>query len=171
MTSAADGSWEVRSLAPGRHSVVVERDGFKRLVRSGITVTSLEMATVNLTMEIGEVRQTVEVVADADMVDSNSATVSSPKTDCDGRASATLAAATSARARLPRGLCRGCIPHEELLSGAICRLRPKRASFRYSSEERAAKASPIRFIGRNRTWTESGVRPRIDTRAPREVPA
>ncbi len=74
-TAAADGSWAIRSLTAGQHRIEVERDGFKKLVRSGITVTSLEMQTVELVLEIGELRQTVEVTADAEMTDSDSATV------------------------------------------------------------------------------------------------
>lgn len=70
-----DGAWELRSLSPGPYTVTVEKNGFKRLVRGGVNVTSLELATVDTQLELGDVIQTVEVTADAEMVSSASATV------------------------------------------------------------------------------------------------
>ena len=75
LTTGDDGLWEARSLTPGSYRLVFEKEGFKRLVREGVTVTTAEVSTVNAQMEIGEIIQTIAVTADAEMVDSNSATV------------------------------------------------------------------------------------------------
>jgi hypothetical protein len=69
------GDWEARFLSPGIYRLVFESQGFKKLARDGVTVTTSEMATVNVQMEVGAVDQTVEVTANAEMVSSGSATI------------------------------------------------------------------------------------------------
>ncbi|MGH9338839.1 MAG: TonB-dependent receptor domain-containing protein [Acidobacteriota bacterium] len=69
------GNWEARFLSPGPYEVTFEIPGFKKLSRSGITVNSLEMATVDVVLELGEITQVVEVVAGAEIVSSTSSTV------------------------------------------------------------------------------------------------
>ena len=69
------GDWEVRLLTPGAHAVSFEMTGFKKLTQAGVNVTTSEMSTVNVTMQLGELGQTIEVTADAQMVSSKSATV------------------------------------------------------------------------------------------------
>ncbi len=69
------GDWEVRALTAGAYTLAFEMTGFKKLTRSGINVTTSEMVTVNTQMELGELGQTIEVQADAEMVSSTSATV------------------------------------------------------------------------------------------------
>ncbi|RPJ49742.1 MAG: carboxypeptidase regulatory-like domain-containing protein, partial [Acidobacteria bacterium] len=69
------GDWEVRALTAGPYTVSLEMTGFKKFIQSGVNVTTSEMATVNVTMQLGEIGQTVEVTSDAEMVSSTSATV------------------------------------------------------------------------------------------------
>jgi hypothetical protein len=69
------GDWEARFLAPGPYQLVFERTGFKKLTREGVEVSTSEIATVNIQMEVGDVGQSVEVTANAQMVSSSSATV------------------------------------------------------------------------------------------------
>lgn len=68
------GEWEARFLSPGTYRLVFESRGFKKLARDGVTVTTAEMGEVNVQMEVGAVDQTVEVVANAEMLSSTSAT-------------------------------------------------------------------------------------------------
>ena len=49
----AVGRWEARLLSPGTHQLTVEREGFKRLIRAGITVTTAEMANIETQLEVG----------------------------------------------------------------------------------------------------------------------
>jgi Carboxypeptidase regulatory-like domain len=69
------GGWESRFLSPGIYRLVFESQGFKRLARDGVAVTTAEMVTVNVQLEVGAVDQTVEVTANAEMVSSGSATM------------------------------------------------------------------------------------------------
>lgn len=69
------GNWEARFLVPGSYTVSFELPGFKKLTRSGITVNSLEMSTVNVVLELGEITELVEVRADAEMLSPSSSTV------------------------------------------------------------------------------------------------
>ena len=76
VTSSATGDWEARFLTPGTYRVTFELTGFKTLRRDGLTVSTAEMATVNVTLEIGTLAEAVDVVANAEMVSSGSMTVS-----------------------------------------------------------------------------------------------
>ena len=69
------GSWEARFLSPGPYRLTFERDGFKKLTQAGVTVTTSEVGTVNVTLELGDLVETIEVFAEAEMVSSNSATI------------------------------------------------------------------------------------------------
>jgi hypothetical protein len=75
VTSNMSGDWEARFLTPGQYQVTFERTGFQKLVREGISVSTSEIASVDVELRVGEVGQSVEVVADAEMVSSTSATV------------------------------------------------------------------------------------------------
>ena len=69
------GDWEARFLSAGPYRVVVEYSGFKTFTRDGVTVSTGEMGTVDVQMQVGEVGQIVEVTADAEMVSTGSATL------------------------------------------------------------------------------------------------
>jgi hypothetical protein len=75
VATSDSGDWEARLLSPGTYQIVFECKGFKKLARDGVVVSTSEMATLNVELQVGDVGQTVEVVADADMVSSASATV------------------------------------------------------------------------------------------------
>ena len=48
------GDWEARFLTPGSYQLSFERTGFKKLIRDGVSVTTLEMGTVNVELPVGE---------------------------------------------------------------------------------------------------------------------
>ena len=75
VTTNIAGDWEARFLRPGQYQVTFERTGFRKLVRDGVAVSTSEMATLNVILQLGDVGQSIEVVADAEMVSSTSATV------------------------------------------------------------------------------------------------
>jgi len=75
VTTNESGDWEARFLTPGTYQVIFERAGFKKLVRDGIVVSTAEIATLNVALEVGDVAQSIEVVAGAELVSSSSATV------------------------------------------------------------------------------------------------
>src|SRR5687767_2407670 len=53
VTTGSTGDWEVRFLTPGTYRVTFELTGFKQLRREGVTVSTAEMATVDVTLEVG----------------------------------------------------------------------------------------------------------------------
>ena len=75
VTTGSTGDWEARFLTPGTYRITFELTGFKQLRREGVTVSTAEMATVDVALEIGGLAEAVQVVANAEMVSSGSMTV------------------------------------------------------------------------------------------------
>jgi hypothetical protein len=75
VTSNELGDWQARFLSPGRYQLAFEVAGFKKLTHDGVNVSTAEMAAVDVAMQVGDVVETVEVRADAEMVQTNSATI------------------------------------------------------------------------------------------------
>jgi hypothetical protein len=74
-TTNAAGDWEARFLTPGQYQVTFERTGFRKVIRDGVSVTTAEVTALNVELPVGEIGQSIEVVANAEMVSSTSATV------------------------------------------------------------------------------------------------
>jgi len=70
--SAEDGSYRLSALPVGGYEVRVELAGFRREVRSGLTLTVSQEAVVNFTLQAGAVDQTVVVTEDAPLVNTTS---------------------------------------------------------------------------------------------------
>lgn len=73
VTTNETGYYEANFLEPSTYSVVVESGGFKKLSRTGITVNVSSRLEINLTMEVGAVAETVEVSADAPLLETTTA--------------------------------------------------------------------------------------------------
>jgi hypothetical protein len=73
----ANGQYTANSFPTGRVTVTVEHPGFQKLVRSGIELTAADTLTVDLRLTVGNVRETVEVTAEAGLLQSQTAAVSS----------------------------------------------------------------------------------------------
>jgi hypothetical protein len=69
------GLYVAPGLAVGPYEVRAEREGFKRGVRSGIVLQVDQNAQVDFTLQVGQVVETVEVIGEAPLVDSSSATL------------------------------------------------------------------------------------------------
>ena len=74
-TTNAEGYFTAPTLPVGSYEVAVEKQGFKRAVRSGITLQVDQRAQVDISLEIGGTAESVTVTAEAPLVDSGSATV------------------------------------------------------------------------------------------------
>jgi hypothetical protein len=79
--TGAGGNYTFPSLPVGPYELTVERAGFRQLVRSGITLAIGQEAALNLTLEVGQVTQTVEVTGEAPLVNTTLASVSGLITD------------------------------------------------------------------------------------------
>jgi len=60
-TTDSDGFYTVTNLPAGAYSVAAERTGFKRASQSGIAVTADARLTVDVTLEPGQVTETVQI--------------------------------------------------------------------------------------------------------------
>ncbi len=69
ITSDESGVYRAPLLPLGTYRVTVELANFKRLIREGITINTGQTATVNLTLETGDVSATVTVTSDAPIAD------------------------------------------------------------------------------------------------------
>ena len=72
-----EGFYSAPSLPFGRYSVTTAPLGFKKIVHSGVELHVNENVVVNLTLEVGEVNETVTVHRDTSEVETRSATVGS----------------------------------------------------------------------------------------------
>jgi Carboxypeptidase regulatory-like domain len=70
------GQYVADSFPTGSVSVIAEQTGFERLIRTGIDLTALDTITIDLQLQVGSTQQTVQVSAEASMVQSQNATIS-----------------------------------------------------------------------------------------------
>ncbi|MBL8220141.1 MAG: TonB-dependent receptor, partial [Bryobacterales bacterium] len=68
-TSNADGNYAFNELPRGEYSVEVSSQGFKNSVRKGIQLAIGQQARVDVRLEVGNVAESVEVVADASLLE------------------------------------------------------------------------------------------------------
>jgi len=68
MTTDTDGRYQILSLSPGEYRVTTEKTGFQRSVNQGLQLQVAATAELNITLSVGNVQQTVEVTADASVV-------------------------------------------------------------------------------------------------------
>lgn len=74
-TTNEAGIYSFPALVPGTYSVRVEAGGFRPTVRTGIELQVQQTARVDFRLEVGQVSETVEVVASSSLLTSESATV------------------------------------------------------------------------------------------------
>ena len=75
--SDAAGAYVMTLLPPGNYNLSVEAQGFRRLLRSGITLEVNQRARIDLTLQVGQVNETVEVAATAPLLESQSSSIGS----------------------------------------------------------------------------------------------
>ena len=75
LLSDEQGNYRAGLLPPGTYSVKYELPGFKVLVREGIQISAGFTATLNITMEVATVAETVTVQGDSPIVDTTTASV------------------------------------------------------------------------------------------------
>jgi hypothetical protein len=73
--SSSEGYYSAPTLAVGNYNVTVEKQGFKRAVRTGVNLQVDQRAQVDVTLDVGAVAESVEVQAQAPLVDSSSASI------------------------------------------------------------------------------------------------
>ncbi len=72
----ADGAYKFPALPAGTYEIRVQHQGFQRETRTGLRLAVGQDAAINLTLQVGEVEQTVAVTAEAPLVETSTANVS-----------------------------------------------------------------------------------------------
>jgi Carboxypeptidase regulatory-like domain len=73
--SDSAGQYAATFLLPGDYDIVVQSAGFKEAVRKGVHVGAGDHPVIDVKLSVGEINQSVEVSADASMVNTENATV------------------------------------------------------------------------------------------------
>jgi hypothetical protein len=73
--SDSAGQYTAPFLLPGDYDIAVEAAGFKEALRKGVHVGAGDHPVIDIKLAVGDVSQSVEVTADASMVNTESATV------------------------------------------------------------------------------------------------
>jgi hypothetical protein len=71
--SGEDGNYEVAFLIPGNYVVTVEKAGFKKELRQGVTLDVAQKAVVDIALTVGDVSQSVTVAANAETLQTETA--------------------------------------------------------------------------------------------------
>ena len=72
--SDGDGRYFYRTIPPGVYSVTAEKPAFEKTVRTGVRVDVNQNATVNFSLKVSSLTQTVEVNAQTQALDAQDAT-------------------------------------------------------------------------------------------------
>jgi hypothetical protein len=74
-TTNSEGSYQIPALLPGTYKVEAEAAGFKKYQQPGVILRVNESARVDIKLQVGEVTQTVEVQAEAPLLNTSTGTV------------------------------------------------------------------------------------------------
>ncbi len=74
--TASDGGFRFVNLVPGTYSLTVEKTGFKRATRDGITVDVAAVVRIDIPLEVGDITQSIEVSAAAPLLQTENASLS-----------------------------------------------------------------------------------------------
>src|SRR5512133_3521088 len=73
LTTNQTGYYEAPLLVAGSYQVSAEAPGFKKLIRSGVTLPVSVRLEIDLPLQLGSVSESISVVAEAPMLDTDSA--------------------------------------------------------------------------------------------------
>jgi len=76
VTTGENGAFRITSLPIGPQQVEVEKAGFKKVMRTGISLALGQDAVVDVRLEVGDLTSTITVIADAPVVNTTTASVS-----------------------------------------------------------------------------------------------
>ncbi|MGH9784632.1 MAG: carboxypeptidase-like regulatory domain-containing protein, partial [Terriglobia bacterium] len=74
--TGVNGGYNLPALPVGAYELTVEKPGFRQLVRGGLTLAVAQEVVLNLTLEVGQVQQTVEVTGEAPIVNTTTSSTS-----------------------------------------------------------------------------------------------
>ncbi|MGH9629249.1 MAG: carboxypeptidase regulatory-like domain-containing protein, partial [Bryobacteraceae bacterium] len=75
-TSNESGFYVVSPLAPGRYRVTAERSGFRKYVLEPLPIATQQKASLDISLEVGAVTESVTVTGSTQLIDTSTATLS-----------------------------------------------------------------------------------------------
>ncbi len=72
-TSGEDGNYSIPFLQPGTYKITVQKAGFQKAVRDALRLQIAERASLDLSLQVGEVSQSVNVTSDVSVVQTEGA--------------------------------------------------------------------------------------------------
>ena len=73
--STAEGYYTLPALLPGRYQVTISKPGFSTVRQAGLELTVQQTARLDIVLQVGAVVETIEVTAQAALLDSETSTV------------------------------------------------------------------------------------------------
>src|SRR6202043_3723476 len=74
-TTGGDGLYSFVNVLPGRYRIEVEKTGFKRTTRSEVIVDVGQSVRIDLSMQVGDMTQTVEVTGETPLLQSETSSL------------------------------------------------------------------------------------------------
>jgi len=81
VNTEGDGSYRISALPVGNYEVDIEHSGFNKESRTGLTLAVDQNAVVNVTLNVGQTQQTVQVTEEAPQVETTSSTLGAVVTE------------------------------------------------------------------------------------------
>ena len=113
-TTNDSGTFSIPSLQPGPYQLEVEKEGFRTVKVSGVTILTAQTVTSNVTLEVGAENQTVEIKDETPLLTADSPTLATtvetkliediPFTDRSALGAVTLAAGVTGDPQYPDGV-------------------------------------------------------------------
>jgi hypothetical protein len=72
----SSGNFGISPLPAGQYTVSVQRDGYRQIIQSGISLTVNQAATLNFALQVGKLQETVTVTASQELIDQTTASLS-----------------------------------------------------------------------------------------------
>ncbi|MBL8211495.1 MAG: TonB-dependent receptor [Bryobacterales bacterium] len=73
--TTSEGYYTLPALPPGRYEITITKDGFVPVKQMGLELTVQQVARLDVTLKVGTLSETIEVKAQATLLDSESTTV------------------------------------------------------------------------------------------------
>src|SRR5262245_32080981 len=72
--STAEGTWYIPNLNPGTYQLRIEAAGFKTYVQNGITLRTAEQPRLDVSLEVGNITESVQVTGTAPLLETETST-------------------------------------------------------------------------------------------------
>ena len=76
VTSDSSGAYLINNLVSGLYAVTVEKAGFKKYVRTDLDLTASKQLRIDVTLEIGQIAQTITVKGETPLIETETSAIS-----------------------------------------------------------------------------------------------